>query len=91
MSDLISRQAAIDALSDIEVSKMEHCVGFDRKKIYRRGKMAYFKPYRNYYDAGYSRRQIYLELQRANRTACKPCLSDGELQLITESISRYTR
>ena len=52
MSDLISRQAAIDALSAIEVSKMEHCVGFDRKKIYLRGKMAYFKPYRNYYDAG---------------------------------------
>lgn len=43
------------------------------------------------WNAGYSRRQIYLELQRANRTACKPCLSDGELQLITESISRYTR
>lgn len=42
-------------------------------------------------SAGYGRKRIYQELLRANREACKPPLSDGEVQRIVESIMRYKR
>lgn len=45
-------EKAVKALSDIDVRKMEHCIGWDKRKVYHRNGMAYFKPYRNYYDAG---------------------------------------
>lgn len=43
---------AVKALSDIEVEKMCHCIGWDARNVYHRKGAAYFKPYRNYYDAG---------------------------------------
>lgn len=45
----------------------------------------------NMWNTGYTVKQIYHELQRINEQACKPPLSDGELQRIAESISRYER
>ena len=38
-------------LTDEEIEKMKHCIGFDQKKTYMRNGIRYFKPYRNYYDA----------------------------------------
>lgn len=52
MTNAELHEKAVKALSDIEVSKMEHCIGWDKRKVYHRNGMAYFKPYRNYYDAG---------------------------------------
>lgn len=43
------------------------------------------------HNQGYSKKQIYEELRIANKTACKPPLSDSELQSICNSISRYRR
>lgn len=42
-------------------------------------------------SAGYGRKKIYQELLRANREACKPPLSDGEVQRIADSIMKYKR
>ena len=38
---------------------------------------------------GKSKREIYLEVSRANREACQPPLSDAEIQRIVTSICRY--
>lgn len=68
---------AVKALSENEVRKMEHCVGFDRKKIYRRGGMAYFKPYRNYYDAGGTDVHIWERLVERGFADCAEPKKDG--------------
>lgn len=43
------------------------------------------------HSIGYSKGQIYRELQYANSTACKPPLDDGELRAICNSVTRYQR
>ena len=43
------------------------------------------------HSIGYSKGQIYRELQYANDTACKPPLDDGELRSICNSVTRYQR
>lgn len=43
------------------------------------------------HSIGYSKSQIYQELQYANSTACQPPLSLGELRAICNSITRYRR
>ena len=43
------------------------------------------------HSIGYTKGQIYRELQYANSTACKPPLDDGELRAICNSVTRYTR
>ena len=43
------------------------------------------------HSVGYTKGQIYRELQYANETACKPPLEDGELRAICNSITRYRR
>ena len=40
---------------------------------------------------GYTKGQIYRELQYANNTACRPQLLDGELRTICNSVTRYRR
>lgn len=42
-------------------------------------------------NIGYSKAEIFKELQRANQEACKPMLSKGELMTIAASVSRYKR
>ena len=43
------------------------------------------------HSIGYTKGQIYRELQYANETACKPPLDDGELKTICNSVTRYRR
>ena len=43
------------------------------------------------HSIGYSKGQIYRELQYANNTACVPPLDDGELRSICNSVTRYKR
>lgn len=43
------------------------------------------------HSIGYSKGQIYRELQYANNTACRPPLLDGELKTICNSVTRYRR
>lgn len=43
------------------------------------------------HSIGYTKGQIYRELQYANSTACKPPLDDGELKAICNSVTRYLR
>lgn len=43
------------------------------------------------HSIGYTKGQIYRELQYANSTACKPPLDDGELRAICNSVTRYRR
>lgn len=43
------------------------------------------------HSIGYSKGQIYRELQYANNTACQPPLLDGELRAICNSVTRYQR
>ena len=43
------------------------------------------------HSIGYTKGQIYRELQYANDTACKPPLDDGELRSICNSVTRYRR
>ena len=43
------------------------------------------------HSIGYSKGQIYRELQYANKTACNPPLDDSELRAICNSVTRYQR
>lgn len=43
------------------------------------------------HSIGYTKGQIYRELQYANETACNPPLLDGELKTICNSVTRYRR
>lgn len=43
------------------------------------------------HSIGYTKGQIYRELQYANNTACRPPLLDGELKSICNSVTRYQR
>jgi hypothetical protein len=43
------------------------------------------------HSIGYTKGQIYRELQYANSTACEPPLDDGELKAICNSVTRYVR
>ena len=43
------------------------------------------------HSIGYTKGQIYRELQYANTTACNPPLDDGELRSICNSVTRYRR
>ena len=43
------------------------------------------------HSIGYTKGQIYRELQYANNTACRPPLHDGELKTICNSVTRYLR
>ncbi len=43
------------------------------------------------HSIGYTKGQIYRELQYANNTACQPPLLDGELRTICNSVARYRR
>ena len=43
------------------------------------------------HSLGYTKGQIYRELQYANNTACRPPLPDGELRAICNSVTRYQR
>ncbi len=43
------------------------------------------------HSIGYTKSQIYRELQYANNTACQPPLLDGELRAICNSVTRYQR
>ena len=43
------------------------------------------------HSIGYTKGQIYRELQYANKTACVPPLDDGELRTICNSVTRYRR
>lgn len=43
------------------------------------------------HNIGYSRKQIWDELNYANITACEPCLPDRELVQIVNSVTRYKR
>lgn len=43
------------------------------------------------HSIGYTKGQIYHELQYANQTACNPPLDDGELRSICNSVTRYRR
>lgn len=41
-------------LSDVYIALMEHCIGLDNHKPYRRHGKLFFKPHRNYFDCGES-------------------------------------
>jgi hypothetical protein len=43
------------------------------------------------HSIGYTKGQIYRELQYANNTACNPPLDDGEVRAICNSVTRYRR
>lgn len=43
------------------------------------------------HSIGYTKGQIYRELQYANNTACRPPLHDNELKCICNSVTRYRR
>ena len=43
------------------------------------------------HSIGYTKGQIYRELQYANNTACRPPLHDSELKCICNSVTRYRR
>ena len=43
------------------------------------------------HNVGYTKREIYCELLHANEKACKPPLHRNEIELIVNSVARYTR
>lgn len=50
-------------LSDTEIRKMEHCVGYDPHKCYHRRGVRYFRPYRNHFYPGGTDVKIWEAIQ----------------------------
>jgi len=68
---------ASKVLSAETARKMEHCVGFDRKKIYRRNGVPYFKPYRNHFMPGGSDNAIWENLKERGFADCSNADDQG--------------
>lgn len=69
-NEKIIRKVFPDNISEV----MEHCIGFDPKKVYKRGGKKFFKPYRNYYYAAKSQMEIWdkiVSLGYAERNKCE--------------------
>lgn len=62
LPDLV--QEALKKLSEKELKKMEHCVGFDSRKVYHRKGVAYFKPHRNYFYPGGTDCEIWAGIKK---------------------------
>ena len=62
LPDLV--QEALKRLSKKELEYMAHCVGFDRRKVYHRKGIAYFKPHRNYFDPGGTDCEIWAGIKK---------------------------
>ncbi len=49
-------------LSDVHIALMEHCIGLDNHKPYRRHGKLFFKPKRNYFDCGPANLEAWEEI-----------------------------
>ena len=49
-------------LSDVHIALMEHCIGLDNHKPYRRHGKLFFKPKRNYFDCGPANLEVWDEI-----------------------------
>ena len=65
-NDKIFRKVFPDNISKV----MEHCIGYDPKKVYKRGGKKFFKPYRNYYDAAGHKMAIWDKLVSLGYAEC---------------------
>lgn len=75
-------------LQDICTKKMEHCIGFNSREVYRRKGKAYFKPYRNHCFPGGTDREIWEDLTVRGFAECDEKrefyrLTDLGLQLLS--------
>ena len=58
-------------LTEILFAEMEHCIGLDREKPYKRAGRCFYMPYRNYYDAGYGDSPMWEALVEKGFAWCK--------------------
>jgi len=65
-NEKIFRKVFPDNISKV----MEHCIGFDPEKVYKRGGKKFFKPYRNYYDAAGYQMAIWDKLVSLGYAEC---------------------
>ena len=58
-------------LHEILFAEMEHCIGLDGEKPYKRAGRCFYMPYRNYYDAGYGDSPMWEALVEKGFAWCK--------------------
>lgn len=68
--DDVKKARAKKILTDKEIEKMEHCIGFSIKKAYVRSGRRYFKPYRNHFYPGGTDIPVWEHLECGNYEFC---------------------
>ena len=68
---------AKNVLSEKEVEKMEHCIGYRPEKVYRRSGSRYFKPYRNYFYPGGTDAAVWEGLKEKGFADCGDADKNG--------------
>lgn len=80
-----------DELTAPEIEKMKHCIGFSSRKTYKRRGITYFKPFRNYYDAGPTDVPVWeclLEKGYAEKNKCYWVTLEG-LRVLSEALDVF--
>ena len=60
----IMQECAREILGEAAVEKMEHCIGYDPKRVYWRHGKKYYKPWRNHFCAGGSDLEVWDGLKK---------------------------
>ena len=60
----IMQECAREILGEAAVKNMEHCIGYDPKRVYWRHGAKFFKPYRNRFYAGGADLEVWDELKK---------------------------
>lgn len=93
---------ALKELTEAEIDRMKHCVGYNRTGNYRgcyhRGGVRYFKPYRNYYYAGGKDIPIWEKIEekgfaesaKKDKTGCQYFwLNHSGLNILSAALETY--
>ena len=69
LADMMHHKA-MKTLNDLEIKKMEHCIGYRPEKVYHRSGGAYFKPFRNHFSPGGTDVKIWEGLKEKGFAEC---------------------
>lgn len=84
--DDVKKMRAKKILTDKEIEKMEHCIGFSVKGAYVRSGRKYFKPYRNHFYPGGTDIKVWEHLKELGFADCgKPNENGGRYYWLTLS------
>lgn len=78
-------------LTTKEITKMEHCIGFELRKVYYRHGKYYFKPYRNHFMPGGDDCQIWEGLEEKGYAESSDSMGHKHYWLTTKGLDALSQ